>query len=134
MSDRLDPRLYDTRSRRQYYELAGLDAEPPVATQHRLDALVRRRYSLDAVAAVEGLSILFYVKSIFADYGSEIHEAARSDAGFMPSYRTNLAAQIRLERVPGSDGDWSRSRVQYIGDQKRFQSVDIVTGKAVFST
>lgn len=133
MSDGLDPGLYDTRMRRQYYELANLDAEPPAATQLRLDAFVRGRYSLDAVAGIQGLAILFYASSIFADYDGEIHEAARSDAGFMPSYRAKLAAQIRLERLAGSDAAWSRSRVQYLGDRTRFRSADIVTGKRIFS-
>ena len=133
MSDRLDPRLYDTRFRRQYYQLANLDAAPPAATQLRLDDFVRRRYTLDAVAGIDGLGILFYAQSILADYQSEIHEAARSEAGFMPSYRAALAAQTRLERLAGSDTDWSRSRVQYLGDQVRFQSDDIVAGERAFS-
>jgi hypothetical protein len=132
MSDGLDPRLYDTRSRRQYYHVANLEAASPATTQRNLDDFVRRRYSLDAVAGIEGLSILYYAQSIIADYGSEIHEAARSDTGFLPSYRTNLAAQIRLERLAGSHDEWSRLRVQYIGDKKRFLSKEILSGRSIF--
>lgn len=133
MSDELDPGLYDTRSRRQYYTLANLDAAPAAATQRRLDDFVRRHYTRDAVAGIDGLSVLFYNRTVFADYAAEIHEAARSDAGFMPGYRASLAAQIRLERLPGAADRWSRSRMQYVGEQPRFRSADIVTSDMVFS-
>jgi hypothetical protein len=134
MSDRLDPSFYDTRSRRQYYQIANLEAATAATAQRKLDDFIRRRYTLDAVAGIEGLGILFYASSFFADYESEILDAAQSDAGFMPAYRTNLAAQVRLERLAGSRDEWSRSRVQYIGEKKRFLSKEIVAGESVFST
>lgn len=43
MSEGLDPGLYDTRSRRQYYQLANLEAASAATTQRRLDDFVRRR-------------------------------------------------------------------------------------------
>lgn len=126
LSPDLDARLYSTREPMQYFLVSGFDGVSARQAQATIDAFVRDKYSSDEVAHADRLGILFYRKSWFSSYEDGVHEAARSEFGYLPDHSGMLAAQVRLERVAGRRDEWRRHRTQYTKKQKRLAVSDMI--------
>jgi hypothetical protein len=134
LSPHVDPGLYSRREPMQYFLVAGFDALPAQQAQAAIDAFVRDSFRSSELAHVVRLNILFYRKPWFANYKDDIYEAARSEFGYLPDQRDKLAAQVRLERIPGRRDEWRRHRAQYSGEQSRYTVSDTIDAAHLFGS
>ena len=130
----LDARLFDGRQPVQYYEAANLDAWAPEAAQVALDSFVRHQYTHADLEHLQQLTVLFYRPTLLVDYRTEVYEAARdSEMGFLAEHRDALAAQVRLEKLPGPGQHWLRSRVLYHAQAVQRSTNDTVRTDQLFN-
>lgn len=109
----LDPRLYGTRERLQYFEAAHLAALPPAQARAALDGFIRTHYGMEDVARLETLAVLVYRSSAFARYGDLVHDSARNnEGGLLWEQGDRTLAQVRFEKV-GQGPQWTRHMVVY---------------------
>ncbi len=130
----LDARLFSRTQAVQYYEVAHLDALAPEAAQAALDQFIRRQYTRADLTRLRQLSVLFYHPTFLVSYRAEAYEAARdTEVGFLTEHHDALAAQVRLEKLPGPGQRWRRSRVLYHGPAVQRSTVDTVRINQLFN-
>ena len=99
----LDTRLFSTKDIFQYYEIDNYKGFENKELLQKLNAFIQETYPTATTKFPETLTIFFYRKNSFSNYGDGIYEAARdNEFGRIDKEDDNLVALSRISHETGS--------------------------------
>ena len=99
----LDTSLFSTKDIFQYYIIDNYKSFDTKELLQKLDTFIEETYPIATTKFPETLTIFFYRKNSFSNYGDGIYEAARdNEHGRIDHEDDNLVASLRIEHPDGS--------------------------------
>lgn len=118
----LDTNYFSTGDVIQYYQVSnynGLTADQILGTLH---AFSIANYPPGKLVHIQQLTILFYKKKLFVDYGDHLYESARdNDTRRLYDYGDDLLASISFEQIKDDPRKISLKKIIY--DKGKFQKM-----------
>lgn len=126
----LDTNFFNNTDVMQYYQVAnsgGLTADQILA---RLHDFSMASYPPSKLTHVQTLTLLFYKKKWFVDYGDHLYESARdNDTRRLYDYGDELLASISFERLKNDPRKMSLQKIVYDKDKFKEEVVDTISVK-----
>jgi hypothetical protein len=91
----LDARLFNSKEKLQYFEIAGYQQLTPAALKLKLINFIHQNYSPAEIAKPTLFTFFFYKKRAIGNYRDEVYTAASdTENGKLENFNSNLVAQV----------------------------------------
>jgi len=125
----LDTRLFSTRYIFQYYEIDSYKGFENKELLQKLNAFIQKTYPAGKTDFPETLTLFFYRKNSFSNYGDGIYEAARdNESGKIDDEDNNLVAISRISHISGTK-QLQRETTIYNKDKILIEATDTIPAK-----
>ena len=121
----LRPELFSTTDVLQYYQIDNCSNLRSADLKRKLNDFSDKYYKQKRLAKIQQLTILFYQKQLFTDYGDHLYECARdNENGTLNGYADYLKARIYFIKLSTDSNKVVRHTNIYNAGNKTVSSID----------